>query len=360
MTQYDQVYVIAEAGVNHNGDPHMAHDLVDAAANAGADAVKFQTFSAEKLVSQTHQKADYQKASTGADQTQYEMLRAIELSHDMHYELLAHATRRGIDFMSTAFDIDSLRFLTELGLPRLKVSSGELVNAQLLWHYGRTGLPLVLSTGMATLSEVEAGLAVLAHAVSHETPPSGEADCWAAWSDPEVRARLKASVTLLHCTSNYPTPMNEVNLRSMDTLRAAFGFDTGYSDHTQGIMIPVAAVARGACVIEKHFTLDRGLPGPDHAASLEPDELREMVYQIRQIEVALGDPIKTPQLSEISTMVAARQQIVAACRISAGDKLTEQNLTTSRCGKGIPASEFWDMIGTTALRDFELSEPITR
>lgn len=359
MTQYDRVYVIAEAGVNHNGDIRTAHQLVDAAADAGADAVKFQTFSAQKLVSKTHQKAAYQKLATSATQTQYEMLRSIELSHEMHHELLAHASNRGIEFISSAFDVDSLQFLTELGLPRLKVSSGELVNAQLLWHYGRTGLPLIVSTGMATLSEVEAGLALLAHATTHEAPPSGLDDCWTAWADPEVRARLKKNITLLHCTSNYPAPMNEVNLRSMDTLQTAFGFDTGYSDHTQGTIIPVAAVARGACVIEKHFTLSRKMSGPDHSASLEPQELYEMMQQIRQIEEALGDPVKTPQPSEIDTRTAARQQVVATCQISVGDVFTEKNISTSRCGSGIPASAFWDLIGTIAKSNFEPSQPIT-
>lgn len=360
MSQYDRIYVIAEAGVNHNGDSEMAHALVDAAADAGADAVKFQTFSAKKIVSRTLAKADYQKAATGAEQSQYEMLSRLELSHEMHGALISHAKTRNIDFMSTAFDVDSLQFLKELGLPRLKVASGELVNAHLLWHYGRTGIPLILSTGMATLSEVEAGLAVLAYAALHATPPTSQDDCWEAWANPEARAVLKSRVTLLHCTSNYPAPIHEVNLRSMDTLRSAFGFDTGYSDHTKGILIPVAAAARGACVIEKHFTLDRNLSGPDHGASLEPDELQKMVSELRQIETALGDFAKAPQPSEISTKQAARQQIVAARNIAEGDIFTQDNLTTLRSGGGISAAAYWDIVGTRAKRAFVVAEPITQ
>ncbi|ONH56702.1 N-acetylneuraminate synthase [Pseudomonas cedrina] len=341
----DSVYIIAEAGVNHNGERDLAFALVDAAAAAGADAVKFQTFDAVRLASKAAPKASYQKQSTDAAESQLAMLKKLELPKEWHADLQAHAHRSGIEFLSTAFDTESLTFLSEMGLPFFKVPSGELTNGPLLWQFAHTGKPLVLSTGMATLSEVEQGLAIVAHALAADREPANMDEVWKNWSQPQARARLKGHVTLLHCTSQYPTPWVEVNLRAMDTLKA-FDLAVGYSDHTEGALISVAAVARGARIIEKHFTLDRSMPGPDHKASLEPDELKAMISQIRVLELALGDACKTPQPSEWDTRRAARQQVVAARDIAQGSIIARDDLTTARAGSGLPPTALWELVGT--------------
>lgn len=355
----EHVYIIAEAGVNHNGQRDMAFALVDAAAEAGADAVKFQTFDAKKLASRSAPKAAYQKKSTDAEESQLSMLKKLELPREWHHELRDHARQKGIEFLSTAFDTDSLAFLVKIGMPLFKIPSGELTNGPLLWQFARTGKRLVLSTGMATLSEVEQGLAVVAHALNAETEPSSIDEVWRGWSRPEWRNSLGGGhVTLLHCTSQYPTPFSEVNLRAMDTLSKSFGLPVGYSDHTEGVLIPVAAVARGAKIIEKHFTLDRSLPGPDHKASLEPQELSHMVRDIRVLQVAFGDGSKTPQPSEWDTRQAARQQIIAARDIAAGEEISRAALTTARCGRGLPPSELWGLVGKQVSRGYEAGEVI--
>lgn len=353
-----RVYIIAEAGVNHNGQRDLAFALVDAAAEAGADAVKFQTFDAQKLASKSAPKAAYQKQSTDAAESQLAMLKKLELPREWHQELQVYSQKKDIEFLSTAFDTDSLAFLVELGMPLFKIPSGELTNGPLLWQFARTRKPLILSTGMATLSEVEQGLAIVAHALNAEAEPIDMDEVWRGWSKSECRNSLRGHVTLLHCTSQYPTPLNEVNLRGMDTLASAFGLAVGYSDHTQGILIPVAAVARGATVIEKHFTLDRTLPGPDHQASLEPDELKQMVGDIRALQAALGDGCKAPQPSEWDTRQAARQQVVAARDIPAGAVLTRQDLTTARSGAGLPPTALWGLVGQPASRCFAAGEII--
>lgn len=355
---HHRVHVIAEAGVNHNGRRDLAFALVEAAAAAGADSVKFQTFDAGKLAAKSAPKADYQKRTTDADESQLAMLRKLELPREWHPELQAHARSCGIQFLSTAFDFDSLAFLDGLGMPVFKIPSGEVTNGPLVWRFASTGKPLILSTGMATLAEVEQALAVITHALACDSEPTHADDVWRAWSRPENRVRLQERVTLLHCTSQYPTPFSEVNLRAMDTLANAFGLAVGYSDHTEGTVIPVAAVARGATVIEKHFTLDRSLPGPDHKASLEPSELERMVHDIRALEVAFGDGIKAPQPSEWNTRKAARQQVVAARPIVQGAALTRADLSTARCGGGLPPGELWALVGTQATRDYEAGEAI--
>lgn len=353
------VYVIAEAGVNHNGDRDLAFELVDAAADAGADAVKFQTFDAKKLAAKSAPKAAYQKrGDADRDESQLDMLRKLELAREWHIELQARAKQRKIDFLSSAFDVDSLVFLTGLQMPLFKVPSGELTNLPLLWRFANTGQPLVVSTGMATLSEVEQGLAVIAHALNSTAEPAKMEEVWLGWSSHEWRRSLNGHVTLLHCTSQYPTAFSEVNLRAMDTLANAFGLDVGYSDHTEGILIPLAAVARGAKLIEKHFTLDRNLPGPDHKASLEPDELTQMVRDIRALSMALGDGRKSPQISEWDTRRAARQQVVAARNIAQGTRIQRSDLCTARCGMGYPASDLWDLVGKTATRTYIAGEVI--
>lgn len=353
------VYVIAEAGVNHNGELELARRLVDCAADAGADAVKFQTFDAKKLATSAAPKASYQRQTTDATESQLEMLRKLELPREWHWELRERARSRGIEFLSTAFDAGSLTFLEELDMPFYKVPSGELTNGPLLWQFARQGRPLVVSTGMATMSEVEQALAVIAHAFNAPAEPAEIGDIWRGWSDPAWRASLQGRVTLLHCTSQYPTPMQECNLRAMDTLRA-FGLPVGYSDHTEGILIPIAAVARGATFIEKHFTLDRKMLGPDHKASLEPAELAQMVKQIRDLQLALGDGAKCPQPSEWNTRQAARQHVVAARNFPAGTLMSRDDLTTARSGGGLPAIELWGLVGVTATQAYSAGEPFTR
>jgi N-acetylneuraminate synthase len=354
----DRVFVIAEAGVNHNGSLELATQLVDVAAEAGADAVKFQTFDARLLASTSAPKAAYQKETTDRDESQFEMLRKLELPRPWHAQLQARARERGIEFLSTAFDAGSLEFLVELEVPLFKVPSGELSNGPLLWRFARTRKPLVVSTGMATLSEVEQALAVIAHAFNTESEPADVDEVWKGWSSPAWRASLQGRVTLLHCTSQYPTPPAEANLRAMDTLAASFGLPVGYSDHTEGRLIPVAAVARGATVIEKHFTLDRELPGPDHRASLEPEEFTRMVADIRALSQALGDGQKAPQPSEWDTRRAARQQVVAARDIAAGAAFQRADLTTSRSGHGRPAMALWSTVGQHAARAYRAGETI--
>lgn len=331
----NRVLIIAEAGVNHDGVLADAHALVDAAANAGADVVKFQTFRAERLVTATAHKAAYQVRTTGSDGAQLAMLRALELSHEAHHALAAHAATRGIGFLSTAFDSESLDFLLTLQPSAVKVPSGELTNLPYLRHVARLGLPVMLSTGMATLGEVEAAIDAL-----------------------ERGGCARAGITVLHCTTEYPAPMDEVNLRAMPAMRTAFGVRVGYSDHTVGSEIPVAAVALGATVIEKHLTLDRTRPGPDHAASLEPEEFAQMVRAIRNVEHALGDGIKRPTTSECGNRAVARRSIVAAHPIIAGETLGVHNLTVKRPGTGL-SPMLWDVVvGRIATRDFAADEAV--
>ncbi|EPY01729.1 N-acetylneuraminate synthase [Magnetospirillum fulvum] len=329
------VMIIAEAGVNHNGDPELAKRLIDAAKAAGADYVKFQTFKAERLVTQGAAKADYQKKTSGADESQFEMIRRLELSEATHRDLIAHCAAQGIGFLSTGFDVDSLDMLAGLGLPLVKIPSGEITNLPYLRHVGSMELPVVLSTGMATLAEVDDALGVL-----------------------EDAGLPRDRITVLHCTTEYPTPMDEVNLSAMLTMRDTFGVAVGYSDHTEGIEIAIAATALGACIIEKHFTLDRSLPGPDHKASLEPDELAAMVAAIRNIERAMGDGIKRPGPSETRNLPIARKSIVAARPISAGEPLSAENMTVKRPGSGLSPMRWDDMIGRIADRAYQRDEAI--
>lgn len=352
--------IIAEAGVNHNGSLDRAIELVDAAAAAGADAVKFQTFRAERLASRRAPKAEYQKRETGTEQSQLEMLRALELGEEMHRSLIARCAQRGIEFMSTPFDHDSLRLLADtFGLARLKLGSGDLTNAPLLLALAQTGKPLILSTGMATLADVEEALGVLAfgYAAGPGVAPS-RAAFRAAFESDAGQGGLRQKITLLHCTTEYPTPAADVNLRAMDTLRLAFGLPVGYSDHTEGSAIALAAVARGATVIEKHFTLDRNLPGPDHKASLESAELAAMVADIRRVEAALGDGIKRVAASERANRAVARKSLVAAKAIAAGEPFCPDNIEVKRPDGGLAPILYWDVLGRPAPRAFDEDEPI--
>ncbi|MDE6499674.1 MAG: N-acetylneuraminate synthase [Rikenella sp.] len=335
--------IIAEAGVNHNGSLDLARQLIDVAAEAGVDYVKFQTFRAERLVTRAARQAAYQSRNLGADPeeaSQYEMLKRLELSPEDHYRLISYCEAKGVRFFSTAFDLESIAFLNTLGPDRKglslwKVPSGELTNFPYLRAIGRTGKPVILSTGMSTLDEIEAAIGALTR---FGTP--------------------REEITLLHCTTEYPAPKDQVNLRAMETMRERFGLSVGYSDHTEGIEIPVAAVAMGATVIEKHFTLDRSLPGPDHKASLEPDELKTMVRQIRAVESALGNGTKEPASAERPNIPIARKSIVAARVIRRGDLFTEENLTAKRPGTGLSPMQWESVLGRPAPHDFEPDQPI--
>jgi N-acetylneuraminate synthase len=356
----DHVYIIAEAGVNHNGDLQRALTMVDAAAAAGADAIKFQTFNPEALVTRSAPQADYQIRNEGDSGSQLAMLQRLVLSHNSHHELMAHCRRRNINFMSSPFDPDSARFLIEeLNLPRLKLGSGELTNAPLLLQIAQADRALILSTGMATLDEIRESLGVLAYGYLHKGVPKGRADFLKLLDSDESRALLKEKVTLLHCTTEYPCPLDQVNLRAMDTLTGTFGLPVGYSDHTLGIQVSVGAAARGATVLEKHFTLDRSLPGPDHTASLEPDELTAMVLAVREISQALGGTEKTVSDSERSNLPVARKSLVAACNIKQGETFTEENLAVKRPGTGRSPMDYWDMLGKKAERDYTEDEVIS-
>lgn len=327
--------IIAEAGVNHNGDLGLAKQLIDVAAVAGVDLVKFQTFNASRQVTRSAQKADYQTQTTGNKESQYEMLRRLELTEDMHRELIAHCATRNIGFFSTGFDIESIDLLLSIGQRHFKIPSGEITNLPYLRYIGRLGKNVIISTGMATLGEIEAAIDVL-----------------------EMAGTPRAQITVLHCTTEYPTPMNEVNLRAMQSIHAAFGVAVGYSDHTPGIEVAIAAVAMGATVIEKHFTLDRNLPGPDHKASLEPAELKAMAAAIRNIEVALGDGVKRLTPSEARNKPVARKSLVACQAIKVGEAFSAQNITTKRPGTGISPMRWDEVMGRAAPRDFVADELI--
>ncbi|QQO17127.1 N-acetylneuraminate synthase [Bradyrhizobium diazoefficiens] len=350
--------IIAEAGVNHSGSLDTALALVDAAADAGADIVKFQTFNANSLAGKSARKADYQQRTTDAAESQQAMLKRLELPHAAHPPLIARAKERGIEFLSTPFDHQSLNFLLTLGLPRVKIGSGDLTNAPLLHAVARADIPLILSTGMATLIEVEEALGVLAHGYGRSNTPPSVAAFRAAWRESESRTRLAERVSLLHCTTEYPCPPGDVNLAAMQTMRTAFQLPVGYSDHTDGIEISLAAVAMGATIIEKHLTLDRNAEGPDHAASLEPADFKRMVTAIRQIEQARGDGIKTPKNSEIKNIDIARKSIVAARALKPGDVLSPEDLTCKRPGSGRPPIEYWSLIGTTVTRPYDEEDPL--
>jgi len=352
------VFIIAEAGVNHNGSLDTAMQLVDAAVAAGADAVKFQTFKAEKLVTQSAAKAEYQKQATGAVESQLAMLKALELKYEFHFQLRDYCLAQGIQFLSTAFDFDSLAFLVdEVGIEQLKIPSGEITNGPFLLAHAQTGKNIVVSTGMATLGEVETALGVLAFGYLGWDKPSLAA-FQQAFSSADGQAILKNKVSLLHCTSEYPTPMAHVNLLSMDVLRQAFDLPVGYSDHTEGLVVPVAAAARGAVLIEKHFTLDRSQKGPDHQVSLEPDELKQMVAMIRAVEQALGSPRKIPQSIELENRNVARKSLVAGAAIAAGERFCAENLASKRPGTGLSPMEYWRLLGKTSQRAYRPDELI--
>jgi N,N'-diacetyllegionaminate synthase len=327
-------FIIAEAGVNHNGSEEMAFRLVEAAARAGADAVKFQTFTADKLVRPGAEKAEYQKKQTG-DGDQHAMLKSLELSEAAHRRLFDHCATLGIEFMSTAFDEDAADMLVALGVRRMKVPSGEITNTPFLEYLAAKGLPLIVSTGMAAMPEIHDAIATIAaarRAAGHHQP-------------------LAQVLTILHCTSNYPAECADVNLRAMRTIADETGMPAGYSDHTLGLAVSTAAVALGATVIEKHFTLDTALPGPDHKASLTPDQLTALVRQIRDVESALGSPVKQPTASELPVRALVRRSVTTIRAVTAGAAITRDDVALLRPGTGILPAELGRVIGMKAVRD---------
>lgn len=329
----NKTFIIAEAGVNHNGSFELAKQLVDKAVWAGADCIKFQTFNSKNLVSKNAQKAEYQKKTTDSSETQLDMLKKLELSKEEFVEIRDYCNQKGIMFLSTPFDLESIDFLSSIGVKTWKVPSGEITNYPFLRAIGKRKESVIMSTGMCTLDEVRDAIKVL--------KDFGTTD-----------------ITLLHCTTEYPAPYDSVNLKAMLTLKNEFGFNVGYSDHTNGIAVPVAAVAMGASVIEKHFTLDKNMEGPDHKASLEPDELKLVVQSIRNVEVALGDGKKQPSNAEKKNIAIARKSIVAACEIKKGEIFTEENLTAKRPGNGISPINWAEVLGKIAKRDFSEDELI--
>ena len=330
-----KVFIIAEAGVNHNGSLDLAKKLIDVASESGANAVKFQTFKAEKLVSKNAQKADYQKQTTNKTESQFDMIKKLELDMDTHKELIAYCETKNIMFLSTPFDHDSIELLNDLGLEIFKIPSGEITNLPYLRHIGKLNKKVILSTGMADIGEIEDALDILINT-----------------------GTKKENITILHANTMYPTPMEDVNLKAMVTIGNTFDIAYGYSDHTLGIEVDIAAVALGACCVEKHFTLDKMMEGPDHKASLEPHELKSMIKAIRNIELALGSCVKKPSKSEIPNMQIARKSIVAKIEIKKGDKLSEENITIKRPGNGINPMRWDEVVGTIASKDYKEDELI--
>jgi N,N'-diacetyllegionaminate synthase len=327
------VYIIAEAGVNHNGSLEIAKNMVDSAKESGVDCIKFQTFVSKNIVSKDADKAEYQKLQTDSDESQLDMLKKLELSFDDFSELSEYCKKREIEFLSTGFDFASIDFLSSIDMKKWKVPSGEITNLPYLIKIAKLNKPVILSTGMSTMEDIQLALNVL------KEYGSGE-------------------ITVLHCTTEYPTPFEEVNLQAMKTINNEFKVPFGYSDHTKGIEVSIAAVAMGATVIEKHFTLDRTMEGPDHKASLEPNELKALVSAIRNVEIAMGKGEKKPTESEKKNVLIARKSIIANCDIKKGDIFTNENLTVKRPGIGISPMKWFDIIGKSAVRDFEEDELI--
>jgi len=335
LIQLGKTFIIAEAGVNHNGSLELAKQLIDIAVEAGVDAVKFQTFKAEKVISKFAKKAEYQIQTTGKQESQLDMVKKLELDVDSHRILMKYCMEKNIMFLSTPFDHDSIELLTDLGLEIFKIPSGEITNLPYLRHIGKLNKKVILSTGMSDMGEIEDALDILTQS-----------------------GTKKENIIVLHANTEYPTPMEDVNLKAMVTIGKTFDIPYGYSDHTLGIEVDIAAVAMGACCIEKHFTLDKTMEGPDHKASLEPDELKAMVKAIRNLELAFGTGIKKPSNSESKNKEIARKSIVAKIDIKKGDILTEENLTIKRPGNGINPMRWDEIVGTIATKDYNEDELI--
>ena len=353
------IKVIAEAGVNHNGSMDMAIALVDAAAEAGADIVKFQTFQASRLVEKNAPKANYQRVTTDSSESHYDMLKKLELSQEIHYVLLEHCRSRGIEFLSSPFDIDSLNFLSDdLGLDTIKLGSGEITNGPLLLAAARKGLSIILSSGMSVLGEIEEALSCLAFGYLNSDDKPSREKFYEAFSSTKGQEFLREKIVLLHCTTEYPAPLEDVNLRTLSTMANAFKLRVGYSDHTEGISIPTAAVAMGASVIEKHFTLDKKLPGPDHQASLEPKELACMISGIRAVEKALGSGVKTIASSESKNRDLVRKSLRASRSLPENKTLVPEDIAVMRPGGGRSPMDYWNILGTKISKNYSAGEKI--
>jgi len=353
-----RTFIIAEAGVNHNGSMNLAFQLIDAAVEAGADAIKFQTFKTEHLVTKSAEQAEYQKKNIGKSSSQYEMLKQLELSYEEFKKLKQYCDEKNIMFLSTPFDLESVDFLIkELKLEIIKVPSGEITNAPYLHKIALHNVDVILSTGMAIKEEIHHALAFLAYGFAGRTDTSFT-EVKRFYQTNEAKMLLQNRVSVLHCTTEYPTPYEDVNLNAMEDIMVEFNLAVGLSDHTEGIVVPIGAVARGAKIIEKHFTLDKSLPGPDHKASLDPNELKEMVRSIRIIEKALGEGQKKPTQTELKNKKVARKSLVAAKAIRRGEIFTFENLTVKRPGTGVEPYYYWDYIGKIAERDYKEDEVI--
>ncbi len=358
MNPIKKTFIIAEAGVNHNGSIALARELIDAAVSAGADAVKFQSFIAASIVTTKATKADYQITNTGTNESQLEMLKKLELSHPQQRELFDYCQSRGIQFLSTPFDFESLKFLTtDLGLETIKIGSGELTNAPFLYEVAALAKNIIISTGMSTISEVRDALGVFALAFTSSKPPTRES-CIEALASNAGKGMVTSRITLLQCTTDYPTSPEDVNLRAMQTLRDEFDCKIGFSDHSSGTHLAIAAVAMGAQVIEKHLTTNRELAGPDHRASLEPGEFKNLVTQIRELERAFGSAEKNPTVAETKNKMIARRSLVASQEIKTGEVFTASNVTIKRPGTGRSPFEYWALLGTEATRDIAENEII--
>lgn len=353
-----KTFIIAEAGVNHNGSFELAKQLVDVAVEAGADAVKFQTYKTENLVIKGAAQAEYQIKNIGYSSTQFEMLKKLELSYEDFRKLKSYCDLKKIMFLSTPFDLESVDFLIDdLGIRLIKIPSGEITNAPYLYKIASKNAEIILSTGMATIEEIHLSLAFLAYGFAKKKDLSIE-NVKQFYKTEEAKKMLEQKVQILHCTSEYPTPFDEINLNAIDVLKQEFNLNVGLSDHSEDIIVPVAAVAKGASIIEKHFTLDKSLEGPDHKASLNPKELTEMIRYIRITEQALGKKIKAPTVSEIKNKNIARKSLVAAKNIRKGEVFTENNLTVKRPGNGIEPYYYWDYIGQIATKNYKIDEVI--
>jgi len=360
MINKKKVLIIAEAGVNHNGSVDQAKKMVDIAVEAKADIIKFQTFNTDLCISKNAKKASYQKRSTDKDETQYEMVKKLELSYSEYLNISNYSHKKGIQFISTAFDLPSLDFLSkELNVPFLKIPSGDVLNGPLLLNAAKTGKKIILSTGMCSLGDIEMALGVLAFGYinDNKAKPSLESFKSSYYSD-LGRKFLEENVTLLHCTTEYPAPFNEVNLKAMNTLKVAFNLNVGLSDHSEGIVVPIGAVAMGAKVIEKHFTIDKNMEGPDHQASLSPSELKNMIQSIRKIEESLGETIKIPRTSEQKNMQIAKKTLVSTRKILKGEILKEEDIAFKRAGGGIDPINFWNMVGSKAIKNYDIDDVI--
>ncbi len=352
-------YIIAEAGVNHNGSFSMAKKLIDVVKEAGADAVKFQTFRAENLVTKEARQAEYQVENLGEATSQFEMLKKLELSFDEFASLKDYCDNIGIEFLSTPFDYDSVDFLVDqLQMQTVKIPSGELTNSPFIHYIATKQKKMIISTGMATIDEIHEALSFVAYGLARPDVDVSIDSVHSFYKTNEAKAILQKFVTVLHCTTEYPAPLDTINLNAMNQLSEELGLPIGFSDHSEGITIPIAAISMGATVIEKHFTLDRTLPGPDHVASLEPSELAAMVEGIRQVECALGTGLKQPTVNEMKNRIAARKSLVASVDIKQGELLNLSNIAIKRPGNGMPPSKYWSILGEKATKFYRRDEQI--